>query len=322
MKQNYYTLNNGNTIPTIGLGTWKSDDGKVYNAVIEAFKYGYRHVDCAFIYKNEAEVGNAIKDAIKNKIVTREEIFVTSKLWCNSHDPLDVIPALKKTLHSLQLDYLDMYLIHWPIAFKNSVIFPKDPSEMIPLENLPISETWQGMEESSKIGLTKSIGVSNFSIKKLQDLLSKSVIKPANNQVELHPYLQQNDLLEFCRNNNILLTAYSPLGSASKENITQHKVLLQDQVINKISEKHSLTPAQVLIAWGISRKVAVIPKSVTTDRIKQNLDAYNVVLDNEDLSSIAKLDKHYRYVLGSTFALPNSGYTLNNIWDEKVKQNS
>lgn len=320
MKQSYYTLNNGNTMPKIGLGTWKSDHGKVYKAVIEALKYGYKHIDCAFIYKNEEEVGNAIKDAIKDKIVTREEIFITSKLWCNSHKPLEVVAAIKHTLHSLKLDYLDMYLIHWPIAFKNSVIFPNNANEMIPLEHLPISETWQGMEEAFKSGLTKNIGVSNFSIKKLQELLKNSVIKPANNQVELHPYLQQNGLLEFCKNNNVLLTAYSPLGSPSKENIPQNKVLLQDNTIKNIADKHKVTSAQVLIAWGLSRNVAVIPKSVTTERIQQNLDASNIVLDNEDLADIAKLDMHHRYVLGSVFALPNSGYTLNNIWDEEVTQ--
>lgn len=320
MKQNSYILNNGNIIPKIGLGTWQSSKGEVYSAVLNALKLGYKHIDCAFIYANEEEVGTAIKDAITNKIITREELFVTSKLWCNCHEPDKVSFAIKKSLTSLQLDYLDMYLIHWPVAYKFEHISPKDASEMIPLEQLPIIETWQAMEELAKQGLAKNIGVSNFSIKKLQDLLNKASIKPSNNQVELHPYLQQEELLKFCNNNKILLTAYSPLGSSPRNTNTDSLILLKDEVINEIALKHKATPAQILIAWAIARNTAVIPKSINTERIKQNLDAYNINLSQEDLTNIAKLDKHYRYILGSFTTLAGSSYTLNNLWDEEVKQ--
>ncbi len=184
---------------------------------------------------------------------------------------------------------------------------------------MPIAETWQGMEQAAKEGLVKSIGVSNFSIKKLQELDKTAQIKPANNQVEAHPYFQQNELLEYCNSKNILMTAYSPLGSKDRPSALKPEnepTLLEDPVINKIAEKHNATPAQVLIKWHIERDVAVIPKSTSPKRLKENYNAQFIELDRADIQEITALDRGFRYLTGEFFTPPGSGYTLENLWDE------
>lgn len=301
----------------IGLGTWKSRPGEVKQAIIEAIKCGYRHIDCAAIYMNEKEIGEAFTYCFENNIVKREDLWVTSKLWNNAHKKEDVIPALKQTLSDLQLDYLDLYIIHWPVAIKNEVINATQPSDYLPLTEVPIIETWSMMEEAKKEGLTKHIGVSNFSIKKLTDLYEKATIKPEVNQVELHPYLQQDNLVEFCKKYNIMLTAYSPLGSGDRSagmKKDNEPSLLENEVIKSIANKHNVSTAQVLIAWHLHRGYTVIPKSTNAERIKQNFLAFEVKLDENDLSEIKKLDKHYRYVDGKFFEIPGNGYE--NIYDE------
>ena len=310
---------NGDSMDAIGLGTWKSAPGEVGVAVIEAVKMGYRHIDCAAIYGNEAEIGEALKQLIDDGIVKREELWITSKLWNNAHKKEDVVPALEKTLADLQLNYLDLYLIHWPVVFKTDVHFAQDASGYMCLEEVPIADTWQGMEMCVERGLAKHIGVSNFSIKKIRSLLKTSRINPEVNQVELHPFLQQQYLCDYCESNGIHMTAYSPLGSLDRSAAMKkddEPTLLESKVIVSIADKHNCSPAQVLISWAVLRGTSVIPKSVNPKRLLENLKSAEVNLDDEDMSRIRELDAHYRIVDGTFWVHEGNSYTLENLWDE------
>lgn len=312
----HITLNNGLDVPAIGLGTWKSAPGEVGKAVKEAIRLGYRHIDCAAIYGNEKEIGEALKQVFDEGLVRREDLWITSKLWNNAHQKDRVIGALEQTLSDLQLSYLDLYLIHWPVAFKPDVMNATKPEDFLSLQEVPINETWKMMEMAQEKGLTKSIGVSNFSIKKLKSLLDSCQLKPVMNQVEMHPYLPQNELLSFCFENEIALTAYSPLGSGDRPAAMKkddEPGLMDIPTVKEIAATHHCTPAQVLISWHVHRDCCVIPKSTNPERLEQNLKSNSINLNKSDMETLAAIEKSYRFVDGSFFELEGNGYT--NVFD-------
>ncbi|TFL02837.1 NADP-dependent oxidoreductase domain-containing protein [Pterulicium gracile] len=298
------TLSSGTTIPTIGLGTWLSKPKEVENAVEIAVRNGYRHLDLAMIYQNQDEVGAALKKVIPS-VVKREELFLTSKLWNSAHQPAEVEKELDDTLKQLGTDYLDLYLIHWPVAFApGNGLFPSDSSRpgwtALDLET-SLVDTWNAMIALPK-SKVRAIGVSNFTIEQIEGIIKATGVVPAMNQIEAHPLLQQDELVAYCKEKGIKITAYSPLGNNQfgKPKITDHPV------VNKIAEKLNATPAQVLVAWGVYRGYSVVPKSVQESRIQSNFQ--QVKLSQEDyeaITEIGKGEKRTRFNIPFAYAEPN-----------------
>jgi alcohol dehydrogenase (NADP+) len=305
-------------MPIVGLGTWKSAPGDVYGAVSEAIRIGYRHIDCAMIYGNEVEIGRALRDAIAAGQVKRKDLWITSKLWCTAHGRENVEGALRKTLQDLGLAYLDLYLIHWPIPLKPNTGFPRSAADFLSQTEAPIHGTWAGMEAAVSAGLTHHVGVSNFSVKKLRDLVAHGKIKPEVDQVELHPLLQQPELVAYCASQGIHVTAWAPLGSPDRPDSVKlpgAPVLLDNPVIKAIAQGSGITPAQVLIAWHVQRGISTIPKSVTPSRLRENLAAADITLSQADMERIAGLNQDYRYIDGSFWVVEGGPWTRQTIWD-------
>ncbi|KAF7806713.1 NAD(P)H-dependent 6'-deoxychalcone synthase-like [Senna tora] len=299
-------LSDGCRMPVIGLGTAADSPGKdtTREAVIEAIKLGYRHFDTASVYGSEESLGEGIGEALKLGLIkSRDELFINSKLWCSHNHPHHVIPALKATLRNLKLEYLDLYLIHWPISSKvGRLEFPFDESELVAFD---MKGVWAAMEECQKMGLTKSIGVSNFSCKKLENLLSFATIPPTVNQVEMNPSWQQKKLIEYCKTKGIIITAYSPLGAKGASWGTNE--VMESPFLKHIAESHSKSVAQVCLRWLYEEGVSFVVKSYNKERMKQNLEIFDWCLTEEDYEMISQVKQH-RINNGPTTS-------LGDIWD-------
>ena len=311
-----FNLHNGDTIPAIGLGTWKMEDGSATDAVATALEVGYRHIDCAAIYQNEEDVGKAFTQAFSGSL-SRDDVFITSKLWNDSHKPEHVRPALERSLQLLGLEQLDLYLIHWPVAIRHGIWFPEGGEDFVPIDQVPVIETWQAMEECHKAGLVKHLGVSNFSIRRLEDLVENGSVPVSANQVECHPFLPQLELKEFCDKNGIQMVAYSPLGSGDRPERMRGEadpVLFEQDLIGQIAEKHSLSKGQILLSWAATRGTVAIPKSTNRQRLTDNLAAGDFELPSEDLQAIDDIGVAHRYVHAKFFELAGSPYKADDIW--------
>ena len=257
-------LNDGNQIPQLGLGVWQASPEQTAMAVREALLAGYRHIDTAAIYKNETGVGAGVRESG----LPRKDIFITTKVWNDAHGKELTRQALESSLERLRFDYVDLLLIHWPVPQRDLFV-----------------ETWQMMIELRKEGLIRSIGVSNFTEANLQRLIDETGVAPVLNQIELHPYLQQQSLRQTHSKYGILTESWSPLAQNQA---------ISDETIARIAAKHGKTPAQIIIRWHLDNGLIVIPKSVTPTRIRENLDVFNFTLDSEDMAVISTLDRHQR----------------------------
>ncbi|KNC49886.1 aldehyde reductase [Thecamonas trahens ATCC 50062] len=292
-------LNNGVAMPRMGLGTWQAEPGAVGAAVTAALAAGYRHIDCASVYGNEGEVGLALAAAIADGVVTRDDVFVTSKLWCTSHGTDNVAPALERSLERLGLDHLDLYLIHVPVALRKRA--PEDGGNEASVEivHIPLAETWAGMESVLAAGLTRAIGVSNMPTLTLNDLLGSASVIPAVNQIERHPYLPQTEHASWAAEHGIQIIAYSPLGNAS---LDAHAApgapppLLEHPVVADVAAAVGATRAQVLLAWNLAQGSSVIPKSVSPARIVENAASIDLQLPADALEALNALDCGRRYL--------------------------
>ncbi|XP_063677031.1 uncharacterized protein LOC134813272 [Bolinopsis microptera] len=283
-------------MPVVGLGTWQSKPGVVGAAVETALSVGYKHIDCAHVYQNEAEIGESFAKMFGEGGIKREEIFITSKLWNTFHRADEVEAACDTTLKNLQLEYLDLYLIHWPVALEpgKGTLFPVDDDKvsMMDTKSPSFAETWGALEKLVESGKCKNIGLSNFNIAQIEEVLGCAKIKPANLQVESHAHLPNLELLDFCKKHGMSFVAYSPLGNPGSVFRKEDQVdLLHEEEVLKIGQKHGVTAGQVLIRYQVEKGNAVIPKSVTPSRIEENLNVFGFSLDAADMETLNNLYK-------------------------------
>lgn len=305
---NAIKLSTGGQLPPVGLGLWKIDRAETASVVEQAIAAGYRHFDAACDYGNESEAGAGIKAAIASGACSREDLWITSKLWNTYHAADHVRPACERSLNDLGVDYLDLYLIHFPIA-QRFVPFEEryppewvfDPAAEKPCVEsvpVPIAETWQAMEELVTAGLVRNIGICNFGVSLIRDLQSHATIQPSVLQIESHPYLTQDKLLRFCSENDIAVTAFSPLGALSYLQLnmaTEADSVLQQECVMAAAARTNRTPAQVVLRWGIQRGTAIVPKTSKPERLIENLALFDFELTGDEMGAISGLDQNRRF---------------------------
>ncbi|KAM5143955.1 aldo-keto reductase family 1 member C4-like [Callospermophilus lateralis] len=303
-EHQYGQLSDGHFIPRLGFGTYKLEEvpnSKTIEATKIAIEAGFRHIDCAYVYQVEEEVGLAVRSKIEDGTVKREDIFYTSKLWSTFHHPNLVQSCLERSLKKLRFDYVDLYLIHFPIAMKpGEELYPKDENGQIIYDSLDLCATWEAMEKCKDAGLAKSIGVSNFNRRQLEMILNKPGLKykPVCNQVECHVYHNQRKLLDFCKSRDIVLVAYGALGTQRyKQWVDQNSpVLLDDPLLGALAKKHKRSPALIALRYQLQRGVVVLAQSLKESEIKENIQVFDFELTEEDMKVLDGLNRNFRYV--------------------------
>lgn len=299
----FLTFNNGIKMPALGIGTWQAPDEEVEMALDLALEAGYRHIDTAPVYMNEKAIGKVLKEWLDSGRIKREELFITTKLPPPANKPEYVEPTLRNSLADLQLDYIDLYLIHLPFGlFAENGDLKRDENGLIEID--PSTDhiaVWKKMENLLDLGIAKSIGLSNFNKKQIQRVLNNCKVRPANLQIEHHIYLQQPELVNFCKKQGIVVTAYSPLGSKGIATLNKSvgierelPDLMDVPVIKEIAEAHGKAPAQILLRWIIDSGISAIPKSTNANRLKQNLNIFDFKLTDEEMDKIKSLEANVR----------------------------
>uniref|UniRef100_A0A1A9W0A2 NADP-dependent oxidoreductase domain-containing protein n=1 Tax=Glossina brevipalpis TaxID=37001 RepID=A0A1A9W0A2_9MUSC len=292
-----FELNNGMQIPFLGFGTGGLRRERATKYIYDAVKIGYRLIDCAYLYQNEAYIGVGLRDLLQDQVVKREDLFITSKLWNTFHRPECVERAICTTLQDLKLKYLDLYLMHWPMGYyEGAALIPRDACGRIKFSDVDYVDTWKAMEKLVEEGATKSIGLMNFNKRQIDRILDACTIPPVINQVECHPYLTQKKLIAYCRKQKILPACYCPSGSLAFPDSRHERRVLDHEIVTKLKHKHDKMPTQILIRYQIQRGNVTVPKAMTSAEMISNFDVFDWCLDENDMKDLDSMNQNKRFV--------------------------